>query len=188
MCPGQTPRGRFGPPAGSPLPPASPSTLLLKISGEGKQTGWVGAHPPRSGSPFREAKLYFLACCFYNLPTLKIKSLPLPSIGLRLPFLPTPQAARPGPGTASRCWGWGPSGSGLCLLPLGRLPPPCHLSRPSSCSLQAPFRKADSLLAGASNTSSSSPRNGSGSSGSSSTVGQRSRVTSHPRRLPSPHV
>ena len=97
VCPGQTPRGRFGPPAGSPLPPASPSTLLLKISGEGKQTGWVGAHPPRSGSPFREAKLYFLACCFYNLPTLKIKSLPLPSIGLRLPFLPTPQAAEARP-------------------------------------------------------------------------------------------
>ena len=62
------------------------------------------------------------------------------------------------------------------------------LSLPHPVSLvlsqKPPFAEADSLLAGAPSVSSSSSRNGSGSLGFSSAVGQRSKVTSHPQGVP----
>lgn len=80
-------------------------------------------HTLHSQEVLSGAELYFLACCFYNLPSLKIKSLPLPCPSQQASdsFLPTPQVTEAlglppsqtprvqrAALTTSRCWIWGP--------------------------------------------------------------------------------
>lgn len=85
-------------------------------------------HTQPSGSPLlSDAGLYSLACCFYNLPTLKIKPLLLPSPGLRrFPGHPPPWLLGSHQGLSSGQMQPHSSGLGLgsCLC-CGTLSP-CH--------------------------------------------------------------
>lgn len=126
-------------------------------------------HTQPSGSPLlSDAGLYSLACCFYNLPTLKIKPLLLPSPGLRsFPGHPPPWLLGSHQGLSSGQMQPHSSGLGLgsCLC-CGTLSP-CH-----PCTIWSSFLRLTGI-------SSSGSRNAFGSGGSSSAVMQENNVTKH---------
>lgn len=126
-------------------------------------------HTLQSGSPLlSDAGLYSLACCFYNLPTLKIKPLLLPSPGLRrFSWPPSPLAAWITPGSPLvRCslillaWAW--------VLASAVAPSPLV----TPCTIWSSFLQLTGI-------SSSGSRNAFGSGGSSSAVMQENNVTNH---------
>lgn len=89
MGPGQASRGRT-----SAARPPSPSLALPVQDLQRRKTSAPNRCTPNRQEVLSEAELHFLACCFYNLPTLKIKPLRLPSLsvfGPRFSFLPNPR-------------------------------------------------------------------------------------------------